>query len=330
MKKYRSKPIQYKRNGDKYFKDKNYIGALYWYNLGLTKNPYNIKLKICKANTLFNLLNIIEALQNYYEAIKQAKKLKVFHLLINKINQGEYIDFKKFNVRLHKQHNLKIKEEAIPQIINYIKQKNYENYWTKQYNIFKKHFKIKPSNNINEIIDDFIMKYGPNTQNYIHWFHQMCLEKNYYIDLFQIDRLIQERKKYWNEVYYNNPNMMFYINIIDKMTGEEFEKIIKQIFQKQGYNARLTKKTKDQGGDLIAYNPYESIAIQCKRWKQTVRVDAIREAHTAKDIYKTNRAMVITNSYFTDDAIKLAEKLHIELWDRNRLIQEIMKNIVVS
>jgi HJR/Mrr/RecB family endonuclease len=78
---------------------------------------------------------------------------------------------------------------------------------------------------------------------------------------------------------------------------------------------------------LIAYNLYESIAIQCKRWKQIVRVEAIREAHTAKDIYKTKRAMVITNSYFTDDAIKLAEKLHIELWDRNRLIQEIMKSI---
>jgi tetratricopeptide (TPR) repeat protein len=78
MKKYRTKPIQYKRNGDKYYKEKNYIKAIYWYNLGLIKNPYNNKLKINKANTLFNLLNINEALQNYYEGIKQAKKTKGF------------------------------------------------------------------------------------------------------------------------------------------------------------------------------------------------------------------------------------------------------------
>ena len=67
--------------------------------------------------------------------------------------------------------------------------------------------------------------------------------------------------------------------------------------------------------------------IQSKRWSKTVRVDAIQEVHAAKDIYDTNRAMVITNSFFSDDAIRMADKLYVELWDRNRLIQEIMKNL---
>jgi hypothetical protein len=52
----------------------------------------------------------------------------------------------------------------------------------------------------------------------------MCLEKGYYIDIFQINQLIQERKRYWDAIYYRNPKMMFYVNIIDRMTGEEFEK----------------------------------------------------------------------------------------------------------
>ena len=69
------------------------------------------------------------------------------------------------------------------------------------------------------------------------------------------------------------------------------------------------------------------MAIQSKRWNKTVRVDAIQEAHAAKDIYDTNRAMVITNSFFSNDAIKMADKLYVELLDRNRLIQEIMKNL---
>jgi restriction system protein len=326
MKKYRTKPIQYKRNGDKCYKEKNYIGALYWYKQGLIKNPHNIKLKICKANTLFNLFNVNEAMKIYYEAITKAKKLKVFQNLINKTHRGEHIDFKKFTDRLHKKHNLMIKEEALSQIMGYIIRKKFEKDSENQYNIFKKHFNIKSSRNIYDIIDEFVLKYGRNTPYFIYWFHQMCLEKGYHLDFYQMNWLIQERKRFWDAIYYRNPSMMFFVNIIDRMTGEEFEKIIKQIFEKYGYNARLTKKSKDQGGDLIADNYFESIAIQCKRWDKIVRVGAIMEAHTAKDVYRTNRAMVVTNSYFTDDAIKLALQLNIELWDRNRLIQEIMKN----
>ena len=325
MKRIKHIPVQYKRTGDKYYKEKNYIGALYWYNQGLIKNPQNIKLKISKANTLFNLYNINEALQQYYEAIVKAKKIKVFQILINKLHRGEHIDFKKFTDRLHKKHKLMIKQEALSQIIQHIVRKKYEKDRNNQYNLFKKRFNIKPTRNIYDIVDEFVLKYRQNIPGYFYWFHQMCIEKGYQLNLYQMNQIVQERKNFWDVIYYNNPNMLFYVNIVDRTTGEEFEKIVKQIFQKYGYNTRLTKKTKDQGGDLIAVNYYESIAIQCKRWKKIIRVEAIREAHTAKDVYKTNRAMVITNSYFTDDAIKLAQKLNIELWDRNRLIQEIIK-----
>ena len=35
--------------------------------------------------------------------------------------------------------------------------------------------------------------------------------------------------------------------------------------------------------------------------------------------YKSDRAMVITNSFFTPNAINLAKKCNVELWDRNTL-----------
>ena len=117
------------------------------------------------------------------------------------------------------------------------------------------------------------------------------------------------------------------ITMMDRMTGEEFEKIIKLIFQMQGYQCKITKKTKDKGGDIIAKNPYETIAIQCKRWNQKIGTDAIQQAHAAKTIYKTTRAMVITNNYFTKDAIKNAKMLNIALWDRNQLIQTLLEQL---
>jgi restriction system protein len=117
------------------------------------------------------------------------------------------------------------------------------------------------------------------------------------------------------------------ITMMDRMTGEEFEKIIKILFQMLGYQCKFTKKTKDKGGDIIAENPYETIAIQCKRWNQKIGIDAIQQAHAAKTIYNTTKAMVITNNYFTKDAIKNAKMLNIELWDRDQLIQTLLEHL---
>jgi HJR/Mrr/RecB family endonuclease len=60
---------------------------------------------------------------------------------------------------------------------------------------------------------------------------------------------------------------------------------------------------------------------------QKIGIGAIQQAHAAKTIYNTTRAMVITNNYFTNDAIKNAQMLNIELWDRNQLIQTLHEQL---
>lgn len=106
---------------------------------------------------------------------------------------------------------------------------------------------------------------------------------------------------------------------IDYMDGIEFENLIDAKFQKMGYTTKLTKATKDYGVDLIATKNKKSIAIQIKRYNRNVGVKAIQEVIAAKAFYKTDTAMVLTNSYFTKPAKNLAKETDVILIDRSKL-----------
>lgn len=106
---------------------------------------------------------------------------------------------------------------------------------------------------------------------------------------------------------------------IDYMDGIEFENLVDAKFQKMGYTTKLTKATKDYGVDLIAIKNKKSIAIQIKRYNRNVGVKAIQEVIAAKAFYKTDTAMVLTNSYFTKPAENLAKETNVILIDRSKL-----------
>lgn len=103
---------------------------------------------------------------------------------------------------------------------------------------------------------------------------------------------------------------------IDKSSGVEFERFLKLKFQSMGYRVRHTGKSGDYGADLILYKNKEKIVVQAKRYRGYVGQDAVREAVSAIAFYKATRAIVVTNSTFTDAAKRLAKSNHVELYDR--------------
>lgn len=110
------------------------------------------------------------------------------------------------------------------------------------------------------------------------------------------------------------------INDIDNMTGEQFEIYLKHYFQKLGYKVELTSKTNDYGADLILKKDGETIVIQAKRYANTVGIRAVQEIIGAMSYYRACKGIVITNNYFSSNAINLATKSSIELWDRKTII----------
>ncbi len=115
------------------------------------------------------------------------------------------------------------------------------------------------------------------------------------------------------------------INIIDKMEGDIFEEFLLAHFQKLGYKGETTAKTNDYGADLILKKDGEIIVVQAKRYSNRVGISAIQEILGAKEYYKANKCMVVTNNFFTHNAINLANSSSVELWDRNRLIEIMSK-----
>ena len=118
------------------------------------------------------------------------------------------------------------------------------------------------------------------------------------------------------------------IEDIDKMNGHEFEIFIKYLFIQLGYEATITKATRDQGIDVIAIKDNESIGIQTKCYSDSVGNSAIQQVVAGKKIYNVNEIMVITNNYFTQQAIELAQVNDVILWDRYELKKQLDENFI--
>lgn len=93
-----------------------------------------------------------------------------------------------------------------------------------------------------------------------------------------------------------------------------------------GYTVKFTPASGDYGADLLLTKGNKTIAVQAKRYSNTVGVKAVQEASGAKGFYKTNEAWVVTNNIFTKNACNFAEKLQVRLIDRSQPINFIVKS----
>ncbi len=126
--------------------------------------------------------------------------------------------------------------------------------------------------------------------------------------------------------YENRENLL---DKIDYMTGQEFEKFLVEILLPlDGYiNINGTSYTGDYGVDIIAEKNGIKCAFQCKRFNNKVSNKAIQEIVAGKKHYKCDKAIVITNNYYTKNAKELAEDCRVELLDRDYIIQILKKNM---
>jgi HJR/Mrr/RecB family endonuclease len=107
------------------------------------------------------------------------------------------------------------------------------------------------------------------------------------------------------------------------MSGGAFESYLQQVLIARGYAVQLTGSSGDLGVDLIASREGETIAIQVKRHDQKVSRRAVSDAVAGMQHYRCNKAMVITNNYFSDGAARLARSTGCTLVDRDILAEWI-------
>ncbi len=102
---------------------------------------------------------------------------------------------------------------------------------------------------------------------------------------------------------------------IDSMDGREFENFVANLLVRNGLGStRDTPATGDFGVDIILNS---DTAIQCKRSSKNLGIKPLQEVYAGMKHYGCKNAIVITNAYFTPNAVTLAEELNISLWDRD-------------
>ena len=250
---------------------------------------------------------IIEKFNKRYFTIEQ--KLENISNLTNLINHKlnkEYTDkdVTKFLKYFEKEQNIELFDKEISKL----KDKS-------QNNIAKTLIKLAPETNFE------------NEEDYQPLFEQLCE----YLDRKEIDYGSDELKeslqkeykllkaKQFEEKLSRNPDKRITVEEIEHLNGFEFEELIGELFRKSGYKVKVTKKSGDQGADLIIEKDNVCTAIQTKKYAGSVGNKAVQEVVAAMKYYDCDKAMVITTASFTKDAFELASRNGVQLVDKKGL-----------
>jgi len=188
-----------------------------------------------------------------------------------------------------------------------------------KYDYFKKYYKIFPedrSYSLNDYCDIYLKHFGTRYRTYLYPFCELLKIRGIpFLSSCQIEEIL------WDKITKDDyqkfkPKRKDDLNL---MTGTQFEVFLAKFFTCCGYSVNRTPATNDFGADLIMMKDNTKYVVQAKKHKKTIGVKALQEVYAAKKIYQANKAMVITTSKFSRQAIKASNELQIELWDGNHL-----------
>lgn len=149
------------------------------------------------------------------------------------------------------------------------------------------------------------------------------LLRQYAVDIKNLaDKIKQEKFIHSLETMDVSAEKQITTTDLSLMSGLEFEEFIAKFFEKLGYHSRTTKKSGDQGVDVLAEKDGRIIAIQTKCYNQPVGNKAVQEIVAGMKFYHAQKGIVVTNSTFTPSAKELALANRIVLWDGDTLMSK--------
>lgn len=165
-----------------------------------------------------------------------------------------------------------------------------------------------------------------NKQNYLKYKETYAIRKHNWLnpEQYNQDVLSGQANTYSND---NSQGVQKNSEDYDTLDGHEFEYFCAQLLQDNGFqNVEVTQGSGDHGIDILAEYHDISYAIQCKCYTGNIGNSAVQQAYTGRNLYHKDIAVVLTNRYFTAQAIKEAESLGVKLWDREKLQELIRKS----
>lgn len=100
---------------------------------------------------------------------------------------------------------------------------------------------------------------------------------------------------------------------IDSLNPIEFEHFCADMLRNNGWDARVTQASGDQGIDVIATYGNAKAVFQCKKYAQPVGNGAVQEIAAGKQFEQADIAAVVSNATFTPSAKQLASSTGVHL-----------------
>ena len=104
-----------------------------------------------------------------------------------------------------------------------------------------------------------------------------------------------------------------YTKFSDEFKPAEFELFCAQVLGENGWDARVTKGSRDQGVDVIAVKDGLRVVVQCKLYTGPVGNKAVQEVSAGRAHEKAHFGVVVSNSRYTASAEALAKTNRILL-----------------
>ena len=126
--------------------------------------------------------------------------------------------------------------------------------------------------------------------------------------------------------------ILSYPQSVYDLQPHEFEQLVADVYRRHGFNAQVTQRTRDGGKDITATCEIGGVVFrtyfECKRYapNNPVGVDVVDRLYGVMDKDRIDKGIIVTSSYFTQDAIKAATALNerLELVDYKKL-QQLMR-----
>lgn len=114
------------------------------------------------------------------------------------------------------------------------------------------------------------------------------------------------------------------------MSPYGLEVLVGILFWRLGYNVEVTEPIGDYGVDVVAKKDSEVLAIQVKKYTTGNKVSNrdVQRLLGSMHYPKANRAILVTTSYFTEQAKQQAEGAPIDLWDGEKLKQMVERYVI--
>lgn len=128
---------------------------------------------------------------------------------------------------------------------------------------------------------------------------------------------------------------------VDDLSWREFERLISELLEKDGYEVNLMQGSKDGGVDVVATKHFGESGLFKVVWqakkhlKNKVGLSVIRELADTRDEFKASKGVIVTTTYLTHPALARVQRDKyilgkVDRDDLNRWIRKSFARVVVD